>query len=368
MTPVRTGTEGGARLQVLAWPLTSGNPYIADLYRRIEAADPAIEVSAFAPATAWRATPDVVHVHWPEAACSSPRLLHALAKSVAVIATLALHKARGASIIWTCHNLAGHDQRHPRLESMVQRLFDRLVDGVIHLDQRSIERCAQARPRLAGRPTTVVPHGHYGALADGSPDRDEARALLGLDPEATVLASVGMIRPYKNIPALIEAVRAMRTEASLLVAGSADDPAERQRVETAAGGDPRIELALRWLDDDELATRIRAADAVVLAYRNVHNSGAAILALSLGRPVVVTPNGAMAGLANAVGEDWVHLLTEPLDGPVLDRLAAWARNPRPDRPDLSSLDPDRAAALTAQFFRRIDQGDQPTDQLNEVTT
>jgi len=53
-----------------------------------------------------------------------------------------------------------------------------------------------------------------------------------------------------------------------------------------------------FIDDAELQFFIRAADAVVLPFRDVLTSGSAILALSFGRPVVAPRIGNLVEIVN----------------------------------------------------------------------
>src|SRR3546814_10110494 len=56
------------------------------------------------------------------------------------------------------------------------------------------------------------------------------------------------------------------------------------------------------------------ADAVVLPYRDIVNSGSALLALSRFRPVIAPRLGSLIELQGQVGEDWLWLYDGPLTG------------------------------------------------------
>ncbi len=339
-------------MRVLAWPAESTNPYVAELYQTATELDPTLDVVDFRPAKAWRTRADVIHIHWPEIAPQSPSLPRAVAKSALVLATLAVNRLRGGTAVWTSHNLQPHEERHPRLGRLYRQVFDRLIDGVIHLSDQS-EQAMADHPRLGSKPSAVAPHGRYRAAAEPLQERAAARAELGLDPDGIVLASVGFIRPYKQIPGLVTAFADMSVDATLLVAGEPQDGEIEAEVRAAADGVDGVVLDDRWLTEAELTTRIRAADAVVLGYREVNNSGVAILALGLGRPVAVTPAGAMLGLADAVGPNWVASVEVPLTGEQLDRVARWAAGGRQGEPDLSAFSPDLAAERTLEFYRSL---------------
>jgi hypothetical protein len=63
----------------------------------------------------------------------------------------------------------------------------------------------------------------------------------------------------------------------------------------------------------------------VLPYRDILNSGSALLALSLNRPVLVPRRGALAELQQQVGEAWVRCYDGDLTAETLVDAIAWAR-------------------------------------------
>ena len=75
---------------------------------------------------------------------------------------------------------------------------------------------------------------------------------------------------------------------------------------------------------------------MVLPYRQMHNSGAALAALSLDRPVLVPANPINADLAAEVGPGWVHTFAGDLTSEALRAgLQALDTVPRSAAPDLS---------------------------------
>ena len=79
------------------------------------------------------------------------------------------------------------------------------------------------------------------------------------------------------------------------------------------------------------------AELVVLPYRTMHNSGAALLALSLERPVLVPANESTESLAREVGAGWVQTFAPPLAPGVLARAVTVVRTTRRSpAPDLSA--------------------------------
>ena len=208
-------------------------------------------------------------------------------------------------------------------------------------------------------PSFVIPHGHYRGSYPDDLSRTEARAVLGLAETAHVAALVGQIRAYKNVPHLIRTFRAMSAEAggaaadtALVVAGRVKDDWLRRELHEAAAGDPRVKLELSFVADHEMQTYLNAADLVALPYKDILNSGSALLGLSFGTPVLVPARGAMEDLQRYAGESWVRTFAGELDPQALAGALAWASAPRPPL-DLSELDWDRVALRTLRAFTAV---------------
>jgi glycosyltransferase involved in cell wall biosynthesis len=79
-------------------------------------------------------------------------------------------------------------------------------------------------------------------------------------------------------------------EAALLVAGRpwGTDFSRYDKMIDEAGIRPRCHLHLRYIADDEVAAFFAAADVVALPYRRIYQSGVLLMAMTYGRPVVVS--------------------------------------------------------------------------------
>ena len=299
---------------------------------------------------------DIVHLHWPELTFLTGRAWRVFARIVLFRAGLRVARRRGGTrLVWTVHNVTSHEQRAtPRLRAMHRRLLVEEVDGLLSLSEGGLSAAREAYPELAGLPAAVTPHGHYRDDYDFSESRAAARAGLGVDPDATLIVSVGMIRAYKNVAGLVRAVVASDDDAvRLAVAGRPASTALADEIRSAASTDPRVTLDFAFQSDDAIARWLRAADLVVLPYRAIQNSGSAILALSADRPVVVPSLGAMRELQDLVGHEWVRCYDGEFDGAELAPSIEWARASRPDRAPLDKLEWTGIARSTIDFYREL---------------
>src|SRR3712207_2143920 len=121
----------------------------------------------------------------------------------------------------------------------------------------------------------------------------------------------------------------------------------------AAAADPRVSVSLGFLADDDLVAEVTAAELVVLPYREMHNSGGTLAALSLDRPVLVPDNPVNEQLAAEVGPGWVHRYAGELTaGHLVDAVTALRAAPPAAPPDLSGRDWDRVGEAHAAAYRQ----------------
>lgn len=336
-------------MRILAWPLsTPGSPYTEILYSHLGRH---VGVDGW-PGNLLRKY-DVWHMHWPDALLGIPNTVHATFKVSGMFGVMDFLRARGTKIIWTMHNLASHEARHPRLEAWFWRHFIPRVDGVITLSEAGLELGCEKFPQLRDVAAVVIPHGHY--RGQYPPGAEDARRSLGLPRELRIAMFIGYVRAYKNVPTLVKAFRGVRDQRAMLyVAGRSNSPPLAQEIRKVASLDSRVQLKLEFIEDRDISTYISAADVIVLPYREILNSGSALLALSFNRPVVVPDRGSMGELQREFGEGWVRTFPGELTTAVLEDALEWAARPRP----AACLMPEKyewehIGKETVRFFERV---------------
>lgn len=278
--------------------------------------------------------PDGAHLQWPERTLNPASPVAAGKLVVRLLLLCAVLRVRGRRVLWTAHNAASHDRRHPVLERVLWLGLDRLVTDVHSLAGAGRDEVVAAHPPLARRRWHVIPHGDYLAQTSGAPHHGKARERLGLPAGARVLASVGALRRYKGVGELLDAFRHWPApDARLVVAGRAASPQDADVFRSAAAPDDRISLTTAYVDEPTLLRTVVAADLVVLPYRAVLNSGSVLYALSAGRPVLVPGSPTFAELSDRVGPGWVRTYDGTLRA---DDLSRAAKEPIPaGSPDLA---------------------------------
>ena len=306
-------------LRVLAWPaFKNRGAYNTLLYGNMERLGATVEELS-----AWRILSrryDIVHLHWPEYCVNGRGALASLSWSCALFAAMCWVRIRGGRVIWTVHNLQSHLQQHPMIERYFWRIFTGLLNAYISLTEIGAEQARHRYPSLRMKPGFVIPHGN---IRDAYPgvwiSREQARFQLGIAESARVVGFFGCVERYKGVTELVTTFSALEdTRAVLCVAGKCYlTPQERGRIEGVAARDRRIVLELEYIPDANVAAYIRAADVVVVPFREILNSGSAVLALSLDRPVLVPAKGSMMELQQFAGAEWVRLYSGELTSETL---------------------------------------------------
>jgi glycosyltransferase involved in cell wall biosynthesis len=276
-----------------------------------------------------------------------------VAGAVAALAILDVAHWHGARIVWTAHNARPHETRHPKLEEWFWSAVVRRVDAVIHPSEAGQQAVEARFPELRRRPHAVVPLGHYRGTLPDSVTREEARRGFGIPEHARVVTFIGLVRPYKNVPHLVRTVRALPHKAGeviLLIGGAPHTRAVAADIREAANGDPRIRLALEHVPGQEVQRYLRAADLVVLPFRDITNSASALLALSFDCPVLVPARGAMGELQALAGADWVSTYDGDLTPEILVHALDWARRRPSGVPRLEALEWPEIARQTLSAY------------------
>lgn len=331
------------------------NPYNFLLYSAMQHCG--VRISEYSSRSLLTSRWDILHLHWPESLLETSSRLAALWSEKKYLLLLDYARKRGTQVIWTVHDLKPHDLVFPKLE---QRFWDAVldrIDGLTALTHSGLDLALQRFPRLATLPAFVIPHGHYrGQYASGM-TRAEARARLQVAADRQVITYFGQIRPYKNVPRLIECVRDGNDALELFVCGRLSKRVDMEaELRQAAADDPRIHLLLQFIPDDDVQIYFAAADLLVFPYRDILNSGSALLGLSFDRPVLVPNRGAMRELQQAVGADWVRIYDGELAPHILREALAWATTTaRPARAPLDAFDWPVIARQTIDAFATMRQ-------------
>ncbi len=295
---------------------------------------------------------DILHVHWFEGYVGFRNPFRLITRFRRLLRAIDWQRGRGAKLVYTAHNVIGHETQGNRLEMWFLRQFMRRVDGTIFVSKVSEPMVREVFPELTG-PSTTIPLSDYDGWYPNTVTRAEARARFGIPDGAKVISHVGLIRRYKNVAELIKVFAEVPGEARLLIGGRVPEAALQQEIEALAASDPRVILRLGHLDDADMQDFLNAADLVVLPYRQILNSGSAMLALTFGRPVLVPNLGSMPELQASISPDWVRVFDGELSSAELELALGWAADDRSEQPPLDNVSVATVSSMYADFYRSL---------------
>lgn len=313
----RKRTQNARDVVVMMLPNGSragGNPFVGLLVSHL---DDDITTVPFSWKRALSGRFDVFHAHWPEYLLQSPRRSARIARMVALVAVVARCRILHRKIVVTAHNRAAHDGADRGTTGLFQ-WFVRRADLRVFLNSFDQDQIYFREGDL------VIPHGDYAAIVkardiEGS-NRDDARVIV-----------FGSLRPYKGIESLLDLASDV-PQLTIDVTGRASDEAYARHLVTRAQDSTNIELNIGEVSDADLAARIRRAVLVVLPYPDLYNSGAALLALTLRRPLLLSDSPTARELRSEFGAALVRTYSAPLTAFDISEAVAAAQGVTEDEP------------------------------------
>jgi beta-1,4-mannosyltransferase len=294
-------------LQAVGKPDDRSNPY---LWQVVSSLPAGFDIEYFSWRNVLLGKYDVIHIHWPDAMMRGASKRTTFQKQLLTATLLCRLALRKTAIVQTLHNARPHELSDSHFERFLIRRLNRMTSISIAINDQT--------PRLSPSiPQVTILHGHY---IEWFEKHERQRVTSGR------IIFFGLIRRYKGVDRLIDEFRLLdNPSARLVVRGAAIDPNLREELTTAASADQRVTLDFGHVGDSDLVTEITKSELVVLPYKQLHNSGAVILALSLNRPVLVPDVPETRAIQREVGSRWVWLYKEELSaldiGQVLSQLS-----------------------------------------------
>ena len=303
-------------LTIGSFPYKPGfNPYQSLITGAIE--DAGLEVVRIPPEKwfplqkAFATDCDILHLDWPHDWYGGRNtVLRFLKRWMYLRALRQKKKLIGKSkLVWTAHNLVAHDSRDRQDEHrMIQALIDQ-CDGIMVMSETSHDLLREQYQVPNQASVEKVYHGHYADCYPNTCSRVEARAKLNLGDDTRIVVTVGSVRPYKGIEGLIDTLlKSPATNFKWIIAGrSATEEYGihvSSLVEAAYRQGCDIEFHNTLVPDNDLQFYFNAADACILPFENVLNSGSMLMAMSFGCPVIAP---AVGSIPEVINSDWGFL-------------------------------------------------------------
>jgi len=238
------------------------------------------------------------------AATSSPRIFHILwhYKFPYFDRTLLLlyFKFLGKKLVFTAHNVnaAERDGIDSLLNRLSLRIQYHLVDHIfVHTEGMRKQLVSSFCVRQ--EKVTVIPFGVGDMVPQTRLTPAEAKQRLGLHDSHRVILFFGRIVGYKGLDLLVDAfgrIAPHDRNYRLIIAGELRKESAQhwQDIRRAIESSPMREQVvqeIRYIADDEMEIYLKAADVLVLPYKQIFQSGVLFMSHNFGLPVIATDVG-----------------------------------------------------------------------------
>ena len=242
---------------------------------------------------------NVLHFQWMIALYKSTNILKECKNVLMFIYFLLLMKKYNYKIVWTVHNILPHESTLFSHYYISNFFLARCADALIVHSEDTKKQIKKYYGRT--KEVFVIPVTNYQdnkSKYDYKYPKKKAREELGLSQDKFIYLYFGYIRKYKGVDIAVKAFQAAQPKNSLFVlAGGYWTDEDKGIIEALIKNDTAIISYPQELPAEKLYQYLIASDVVVLPYRRVTSSGAMVLALTFGKPII--------GMKKGVLTDWV---------------------------------------------------------------
>lgn len=225
------------------------------------------------------------------------------------------HLGKKTKRISILDNVIPHEKRF--FDAPFNRYFLKRNDGFIVMSDKVLADLLSIVPDARYLRVNHPVYDHFGEKLERVP----AREILGVDQEKKTLLFFGIIRDYKGLDILIEALSMLPEDYRLIIAGEVYGSfGKYDQLIDRHGLRNRIYLFNHYIDDNEVPPFFSAADVCILPYKSATQSGITSIANHFDLPLIATDTG---GLKETITHGVTGLI---VDQPDPAQLAATIRD------------------------------------------
>lgn len=303
--------------------------------------------------------PKVLHLHWLNVVLSKADSLEECKKRISSFEALLDNLiTSGVRLVWTMHNVLPHESRFTDQEIALRNVvIDRAE--MIHIMSPDSVSLSKDLFHLPEEKLVRVEHPGYTGFYPQWLNQSDARSQLGLSPFERTFLVLGAIKPYKGLLELAEQFDRITHEHprkySLIIAGEPSHDPETNALLDLASLHPSIHVLPERMLAEKVGMLYSAADVAVIPYRASLNSGALVLALSMGKPVIARESAGSTHLL-ARGAGGIYSTEEQLRHAVTD--GSWIAQATAQAEEMATLlHPSRVTTHFARVARAfVDDG------------
>ncbi|HSR38720.1 MAG TPA: glycosyltransferase, partial [Phnomibacter sp.] len=232
-----------------------------------------------------------------------------------------VRKNKHTRIVCIADNIKPHESRPG--DGWFTRYFVKAVDHFVVMSKQVLEDLRS----FTSRPASLVAHPLYDNFGEQVPQPQARQWLqqhyqMALQPTDKVLLFFGLIRQYKGLDLLLQAMQQVTDPSiKLLIAGEYyDEPAKYESLLQHPAVKDRVLPHTTFVANDDVKYFVGAADCVVQPYRHATQSGVTPVAYHFEIPMIVTNVG---GLPEMVPHQKAGLVCEPDPASIAQAINAY---------------------------------------------
>ncbi|HNV95550.1 MAG TPA: glycosyltransferase [Bacteroidales bacterium] len=229
-----------------------------------------------------------------------------------------IKKNKFTKVIALVDNFIPHEKRPG--DKMLSHYFMKAIDGCVvmsHSVKADIEKV------YSSKPIEYCPHplfDHYGKIIP----KVEAKKALKLNPDKNYILFFGLVRDYKGLDLLIEAVsltKSTNADYEVIVAGEFySDEEKYYALMDKFNVRDKFRVFAQFIPDDLVPYFFCAADVIVQPYKDATQSGVTQVAYHFNKPMIVTNVG---GLPEMVHHKKVGYVVAPNAPAIAQAIAKF---------------------------------------------
>ena len=228
---------------------------------------------------------------------------------------LRMARKRGVKVIAICDNVIPHEKRPG--DTQFTRYFLKSCHGFVTMSKSVLQDLEQF---ISTDKKRFLLHPLYTSFGDKL-SKEAAREHLSLNSNDRIILFFGLIRKYKGLDLLLEAMgdeRIKKEKIKLLVAGEFyEDRSYYDEIIRKHQLEEQVIFHARFIPNEEVRYYFSAADLLTLTYRNATQSGVTQVAFHFEKPVIVTNVG---GLSEIIPDGKCGFVVQPDPKEIASRI------------------------------------------------
>lgn len=228
---------------------------------------------------------------------------------------LRMARKRGVKVIAICDNVIPHEKRPG--DTQFTRYFLKSCHGFVTMSKSVLQDLEKF---ISTDKKRFLLHPLYTSFGDKL-SKEAAREHLSLNSNDRIILFFGLIRKYKGLDLLLEAMgdeRIKKEKIKLLVAGEFyEDRSYYDEIIRKHQLEEQVIFHARFIPNEEVRYYFSAADLLTLTYRNATQSGVTQVAFHFEKPVIVTNVG---GLSEIIPDGKCGFVVQPDPKEIASRI------------------------------------------------